>query len=339
MHRRLYPFSLPIFSIVASLLSGCGVALPSSQTPLMSKLTQPPPPECADPKNLVCELLTGSPSYVTTKTSKVAYQKFGRGDPLVLVHGWPLNRYTWRRMLPYLAEHFTVYAIDVPGGGDTEWSNATDFTWPGQGKTMKAVVDALGITRYYLFGQDSGAVIARELALLDNAHVIKFAMANTEVPDRRPPQALIDAQAKMSMWNWAVRRTLRSKFDDPEFLQSDEGFGGSFYDRSYVLGDFRKYILTPIVIDPTHTEGHRRFLEGWDWKELDSLRLRHQQITVPVMFVWGEDDPTFPLAHAEEMSKQFPNFKGITRIAKGKLLIHEERPKEVSEALVAFFKD
>ena len=68
------------------------------------------------------------------------------------------------------------------------------------------------------------------------------------------------------------------KLDDPEFLQSTDGFGDSFFDPKFVLGEFRQTILKPIVEDGVRVEGHRRFLEGWDWAELDSLQARHRQL-------------------------------------------------------------
>ncbi|WP_370310927.1 alpha/beta fold hydrolase [Amycolatopsis sp. WAC 01376] len=41
---------------------------------------------------------------------------------LVLPHGWPRTWYGWHRVMPALAEHFTVYALDLPGLGDSAGS-------------------------------------------------------------------------------------------------------------------------------------------------------------------------------------------------------------------------
>jgi pimeloyl-ACP methyl ester carboxylesterase len=204
---------------------------------------------------------------------------------------------------------------------------------------MKAVIDALGLAHYRVFAQDSGAVIARELALIDGERMIALAMANTEIPGHRPPKTLVATQAKMSMRPHAlVDRILRRKLDDAEFLQSTAGFGDSFHDPRYVLGEFRRAILQPITRDAVRSEGARRFLAGWDWDELDSLARRHARMDMPVLLVWGEDDRTFPLAQAERMRSQFPRCEGLVRIANAKLLVHEERPAEVAAALLAFFE-
>src|SRR5262249_14796126 len=141
------------------LIVGACAPMPSPATPRLGALTSPPPESCGtDPRTLRCPFLTDEPKFVETPGARVAYQVFGHAPPLLLIHGWPLNRFTWRNLLPSLADHFTVYAVDVPGAGDTVWSDDTDFTWPGQAKTLKAFVAALGLGRYLVFAQDSGAV-------------------------------------------------------------------------------------------------------------------------------------------------------------------------------------
>ena len=44
----------------------------------------------------------------------------GEGPPLLLVHGWPQNWYAWRLVMPALAQHFTVIAVDQRGMGLTD---------------------------------------------------------------------------------------------------------------------------------------------------------------------------------------------------------------------------
>ena len=41
----------------------------------------------------------------------------GDGPPLLLVHGWPQTWYAWRLLMPALAQHFQVIAVDQRGIG------------------------------------------------------------------------------------------------------------------------------------------------------------------------------------------------------------------------------
>ena len=49
----------------------------------------------------------------------------GSGPVVVLLAGFPQSWYAWRRVLPLLAERFTVVAIDLPGQGDSEKPQAS----------------------------------------------------------------------------------------------------------------------------------------------------------------------------------------------------------------------
>ncbi|EXU66276.1 hypothetical protein Z951_21105 [Streptomyces sp. PRh5] len=43
----------------------------------------------------------------------------GPGTPVVLLHGWPQTWYAWRKVIPELARHHEVFAVDLPGLGDS----------------------------------------------------------------------------------------------------------------------------------------------------------------------------------------------------------------------------
>jgi pimeloyl-ACP methyl ester carboxylesterase len=43
----------------------------------------------------------------------------GQGSPIVLLHGWPQTWYAWRKIMPALAERYTVIAPDLRGLGDS----------------------------------------------------------------------------------------------------------------------------------------------------------------------------------------------------------------------------
>ncbi|TGD29747.1 alpha/beta hydrolase [Brevibacterium sp. S22] len=60
-----------------------------------------------------------SHEFVDVDDVNMHYVVGGDGPPLVLIHGWPQTWYAWKEIMPELAEHRTVYAIDLPGFGDS----------------------------------------------------------------------------------------------------------------------------------------------------------------------------------------------------------------------------
>ena len=85
-------------------------------------------------------------------------------------------------------------------------------------------------------------------------------------------------------------------------------------------------------------EGQARALRGIEWPLVDAMAKGHRKISAPVLLIWGEDDPTFPIEGARQMARQFPNCHGLHPVPKTKLLVHEEAPKAVATLLLEFFE-
>ncbi|WP_040687153.1 alpha/beta fold hydrolase [Nocardia vinacea] len=57
--------------------------------------------------------------YIDTPVARFQYSTTGGGSPVVLLPGGTVSLHTYRGMIPALAEHHTVYAVDLPGNGYT----------------------------------------------------------------------------------------------------------------------------------------------------------------------------------------------------------------------------
>ncbi len=118
------------------------------------------------------------------------------------------------------------------------------------------------------------------------------------------------------------------------------GFGGCYHDSTRINEDFIKRYIQPLREDKRRLLGASRYLSiGLDFKLIDGLTRIHNRITVPVHFIWGAADPTFPIAPARRMMQDFPNCMGMTEIANGKLLAHEEFPQPTATAIKAFLEE
>jgi len=269
---------------------------------------------------------------VDTGTARIACRRFGSGSPLLLVHGFPLSGFTWRKVLPALAERHTCWVPDLPGMGESTWTDDTEWSFPGQARTLKRLADRLGLERYSVLAQNTGGTFARLLALDDAARVERLVLINTEIPGHRPPwiplyqflMTLPGAQASFGL-------LLRSRW----FLRSGMGFGGCFSDLSLLDGAFHEHVVEPLLRSPERMEGMARYLTGLTWEPLDALATDHGRLTMPVLLLWGADDPTFPLAQARTMLRQIARAR-LVEIPGAKLLAHEEKPADVARATLEF---
>ena len=76
----------------------------------------------------------------------VAWFEWGRGDPLLLVHGLADDHRAWRKVLPWLAADRRVIACDVRGHGQTSLGNP-DGTLAQLGGDLVALMDVLDLER------------------------------------------------------------------------------------------------------------------------------------------------------------------------------------------------
>jgi pimeloyl-ACP methyl ester carboxylesterase len=90
---------------------------------------------------------------------RMHYVIAGSGYPLVFIHGWPQSWYEWRKIMPALAERFTVITPDLRGLGDSE-RPMTGYDKRTLASDVHALVKSLGFDKIGLTGHDWGGAVA-----------------------------------------------------------------------------------------------------------------------------------------------------------------------------------
>jgi pimeloyl-ACP methyl ester carboxylesterase len=277
------------------------------------------------------EELFGQPphAFIDVGPGQVAYRKVGHGPDVLLVHGWPVHSATWRKLLPHLAPHVTCHLIDLPGAGQSRWTDETPISLPFSVLAIRRVLDYLDLDDVAVVGFDSGGMLARH-AVAGDRRVRSLGLINTEQSQGLTPLfQLFVAAGRLpgfgSILAWASgRRWLRN---------SVLVLGGTFEDTSLLDGAFDRFFLQPIRDDATIRRACVTLVRSFDRRYVDSLADVHAKIDVPVQLVWGRNDPFFPLAWAEAMVEEFPNAQ-LAVIDDARLFCHEERPADVAQALL-----
>jgi pimeloyl-ACP methyl ester carboxylesterase len=95
----------------------------------------------------------------------VHYEYFGRGRPLIFIHGWLGSWRYWVPAMDALSEEFKVYAFDLWGFGDSDKSRDR-YDVESYVDLLRAFIDELGIVGPLpLVGHALGATIAVSFAL------------------------------------------------------------------------------------------------------------------------------------------------------------------------------
>lgn len=266
----------------------------------------------------------GPQRFVDVGHSRLAYWCFGEGPDLVFVHGWPVHSATFRRLVPALARDFRCHFLDLPGAGATEADASAPFGLVEHAATLRRAIDRLGLGRYGFVAHDSGAAIARLVAAGDD-RVTGLVLGNTEIPGHRPLMVEIYLKlTKIPGGLGLLRKAMRSR----AVRHSRLGFGGCFEDPRYMDGEFHELFVAPLIDSEAVMAEQARLLASLDFSVVDRMAETHARIKAPVLLVWGERDPFFPLEKARGMLQQFPGGAEIKVIPGAKLFAHEDHAPE-----------
>lgn len=100
--------------------------------------------------------------FVELGDGRLFYRREGRGEPLLLVHGFGLDHRVWAPQWPALAANFDVIGVDLRGFGRSSLPGAAPYA---HHEDLRALLDALGVERTHLIGHSLGGGIAASFAV------------------------------------------------------------------------------------------------------------------------------------------------------------------------------
>ena len=100
----------------------------------------------------------------------------GRGDPIILVHGFPTSSHLWSNLVALLPAGHRIVVLDLLGFGRSDVGERADLSIEGHANRMIGLMDTLGIARASLVGHHVGASIATTLAARAPSRVTHLAL-------------------------------------------------------------------------------------------------------------------------------------------------------------------
>jgi len=182
----------------------------------------------------------------------ISYEKYGRGPPLVLVHGSFSNHQTnWAFVKPLLAKQFTVYAVARRGRGGsdvTEWHSVSD-----EATDVAALIESVG-ERVFLLGHSYGAHVALAAALEISEQIGALVLYEPPRPNLPGKEELARLEALAKAGNWEVfteaffRDALQVPSDELQELKATDLWPPMVADAKASLCDMRaltRYTFRP----------------------------------------------------------------------------------------------
>jgi len=256
----------------------------------------------------------------------VAWDVFGSGPPIVLVHGTPSWSYLWRSVVPPLAREFTVYVLDLPGYGDSPAPIDGDVSIASHATTLGELLDVWGLEAPAAAGHDIGGAILLRAHLMHRRSFARLALIDAVVlapwitPTTRHIQAHLDVYRTMP--NHIFDRVAAAHLRTAVHGIFDEGAFAAYHERWQGVAGQAAYLAKVASFDEQHTRQFEAQLET---------------IQVPVLVAWGANDAWLDPALADRLRERIPG-STVRVIAEAGHFAMEDAPVEVTQALLDFFR-
>jgi len=120
-------------------------------------------------------------TFVDVAGARVYYRHAGSGRPMLLIHGLVGSSANWRNNIDALAQHASVYAIDLVNMGKSQRIGGLDAGLRATANRIVAIMDALDLAEADIVAHSHGGAVVLMLAALHPRRVrrlILFAPAN-----------------------------------------------------------------------------------------------------------------------------------------------------------------
>jgi haloacetate dehalogenase len=128
----------------------------------------------------------------------------GSGRPVLLLHGYPENYFSWHKVAPILAEKFTVICADLRGFGDSgkPASDSEHFAYSKRVLAQDQIetMQKLGFEKFAVVGHDRGARVAHRMALDHGNHIEKLALL--DIIPTKVAFEMTDQKIATDAFNW-----------------------------------------------------------------------------------------------------------------------------------------
>ncbi len=239
------------------------------------------------------------PSTDSITPVELHYEDWGQGEPVVLIHGWPLDHQMWESQSVFLAANgLRVIAYDRRGFGKSSqpW---TGYDYDTLADDLKALLDALELQNVTLVGFSmGGGEVARYMSRHGGARVNKVVFVSAVTPyllktDDNPEG--VDASAFQSMLDGL-------KKDRADFLNS---FCKAFYGSAALgMGLAVSAAQAQWTLSMAMPASPKATLDCVNAFAATDFRADLGAIHVPALVIHGDNDQTVPIASSGERTAQ-----------------------------------
>ena len=267
---------------------------------------------------------TNGVEFATTRlATDVALHYAERGDregeAIIFLHGYSDSWHSFSRVLPLLSPEYHAFALTQRGHGDSDKPECC-YTLDDYAADVDAFMDALGIERATIVGASTGALFAQRVALSYPHRVTRLVLIAAQTPANEAVSGLVEEV-----------RALEDPVP-PEFVRE--------FQEGTIHHPVPEEFLATAVSESLKLPAHvwRDYLEEAVLSIDRDYVVPLQNIEVPTLILWGEQDALFPREEQERLAAAIAGATLKVYPETGHAA-HWERPERVVRDLEAFIEE
>ena len=272
--------------------------------------------------------------YTTLNELNLFYQRKGRGEALICIHGFPSSSWDYEKIWPTLAQHFDVIAPDLIGLGRSS-KPRQNIPVALQADMIEALLVELGISRAHILAHDLGDTVAQELLARQAEGTSKIEwqscifMNGGLFPETHRP--LLIQKLLISPIGGLIAQLMSQKAFQKNmvnvFSREHPPSKAFIADTWQLITENNGKAMIPRLI--RYMQERRDKRERWVQPLIDQL--------IPIRLINGIEDPISGLHMAVRFQAIIPQ-ADIIRIENSGHYPHVETPEDVLAAIISFHK-
>jgi pimeloyl-ACP methyl ester carboxylesterase len=226
----------------------------------------------------------------------------GEGPPVLLIHGFGTNTFTWRHVAPDLARDHKVIAVDLKGFGRSDKPFDKRYAAADQAELLTQLILERDLHDLTVIGHSYGGGVALLLALEADARLkgrlSKLVLLDTIAYPQNIPVffKLLDTPVVSQL---GVRMA-------PPTLQIQLALRIAYFDNSKIGDDEIEAYAKPMkTAAGKHAIIHsaRQIIPP----DVEAISARYATIKLPTLILWCDHDRVVPMAIGLKLSREMPN--------------------------------
>lgn len=217
---------------------------------------------------------------LVTEQGVVHYETYGRGRPVLLLHGWLGSWALWRSTIEELGKEFRTYALDFWGFGEAG-EQGSDFSVDNFVSLVNLFMDRLGIVKAPLVGHSMGGTVSLAASVRFPEKVVKVVVIGSPIVG-----SSLSPLLRFAGYRGWIGLAETSPFLFNTFMSglkiSLRGYSYLLAKDGKSLGNMFSSDLSKLTVGP--------FFESIATLRQTDLRPRMNQVKLPVLGIYGKRD-------------------------------------------------